>query len=172
MQKPPVYLCWRCWHHAEPSPMQLALGLSLAPIPGASLLCQPRARRRAQPKALQSQSGEGRAAALRLSQPALGPAVVFRILGGSTSGGSCRRRNLFCFVPSFHALSLSPPHIDESRNLMSEFRKTWLNPNSTYSERGKCWTTFKGNGESSNYQYLVGSLSTLLLVCCSVLCLV
>lgn len=60
-----------------------------------------------QPEALQS--SEGHTAAVLLSRPVLGHHVVFGVLGGSTSGGSCSWRNLFCFVPCFHALSLSPP---------------------------------------------------------------
>ena len=86
--------------------MQLALSLSLAAAAGASLLFHSRGHATVQPKGLQS--GGGRAAVVLLSQPVLGCDVVFSVLGGSTSGGSCSWRNLFCFVPCFHALSLSP----------------------------------------------------------------
>lgn len=64
--------------------------------------------------------------------------VVFGVLKGSTSGESCRWRN-FCFVPCFHALSLSALNWWKQKN--SVCLTECLKPNSTYSERKKCQTT-------------------------------
>lgn len=110
-----------------------------------------------------------------------GHGVVFSILKGSTSGGSCSWRNLFCSLLSC-SLPVCPPLMEAEKSSMSDLRESRLKPNNTYSEREKCGTTpiprqwWKHGIDrlmfSSDYQYLLSSSPTFLLVACSMLCLV
>lgn len=86
------------------------------------------------------QRGEGHTPAVLLSQPVWGHGVVFGVLKGSTSGGSCTWRNLCCslLLCSFPVYS---PLMEAEKSSMSDFREIYLKPNSTYLEREKCGTT-------------------------------
>lgn len=116
-----------------------------------------------QPEALKNR--KGRAAAVMLSQPVLGHDVVFSV-GVPTSEGSCSWRNLFSFVPCFHALSLSPllmktkkshepqQHIFRGRKILNNiYSKTVVKAQNR-------WTLVF----SPSHQYLLGCLSVLFIV--------
>lgn len=115
--------------------MQLPLSVTLAPVPGTSLLFH--SRRSSKP------CWGVRVTPLQRCFLSLcwGHDVVFHVHKGSTSGGSCSWRNL-SFVACFCALSLSALHWwKQKKSSVSDFRKICLKTSSTYSERGKCGTT-------------------------------